>query len=64
MSEWFANKSCEEFAVTSDWDNRWRTGGSVDEIVAEAHLDAASLRQGIERFVNGREQRLAKIREV
>jgi len=48
--------------MISDWDDRWRTGGSIPEIIKEAHLDPASLLAGIERFANEREQRLAAIR--
>ncbi len=44
--------------MSSDWDDRWRTGGSVDEIVAEAHLDPESLAQGIRLFAADREKRL------
>jgi len=63
MSDWLANKVSEEYALTPDWDDRWRTGGSVDEIVKEAHLDIAALRAGIARFVADREKRLARIRD-
>jgi transketolase len=64
MSDWFANKVSEEYALTPDWDDRWRTGGSVEEIVKEAHLDPDSLRAGIARFASEREQRLARIRDA
>ena len=63
MGDWFGNKVAEEYALTPDWDDRWRTGGSVDEIVKEAHLDPASLRDGIARFVADREKRLARVRD-
>ncbi len=64
MGDWLPNKVAEEYALTPDWDDRWRTGGSVDEIIKESHLDAASLEAGIARFVADREQRLARIRAV
>ena len=64
MSDWIPHRVAEEYALTSDWDDRWRTGGSVPEITAEAHLDPDSIRTGIERFVGDREQRRARIREV
>jgi len=64
MSDWFAGKVSEEYALSPDWDDRWRTGGSVEEIVRESHLDAASLREGIARFVADREKRLARIRDA
>jgi transketolase len=63
MGDWFGNKVAEEYALTPDWDDRWRTGGSVDEIVKEAHLDPTSLREGIARFVADREKRLARVRD-
>ena len=48
--DWIPNRRMEKFALTPDWDNRWRTGGSVDQIVAEAHLDPESLQEGIQRY--------------
>jgi transketolase len=63
MGEWFANQVAAEYALTPDWDDRWRTGGSVDEIIKESHLDSASLREGIARFVADRDQRLARLRD-
>ena len=38
-------------------DDRWRTGGALDEIIAEAHLDPAHLAEGIRRFTADREAR-------
>jgi transketolase len=64
MRDWFASKVAEEYALTPDFDDRWRTGGSVEEIIAEAHLDPASLLEGIQRFAADRERRLARIRDV
>jgi hypothetical protein len=48
--------------VALPWDDRWRTGGSVEELKVEAHIDPASLWKGIERFASEREQRLAELR--
>ena len=61
MHHWLASKIAEEYAMTSDWDDRWRTGGSVDEVKAEAHLDPESLWAGIERFAREREIRLGRL---
>ncbi len=55
---WAAHKTAYEYAMSSDYDDRWRTGGSVDEIIAEAHLDPEHLAAGIRRFVSERERRL------
>ena len=62
MHDWLAHKTAERYAMTSDWDDRWRTGGSVEELKVEAHIDAASLWAGIARFAADREQRLAELR--
>ena len=58
MHQWLPHKIAEHYAMGSDWDDRWRTGGSVDEIIAEAHLDPESLVKGIQLFAADREKRL------
>ncbi len=63
-SDWISHPVVAEYSMGSDWDNRWRTGGSLDEIIAEAHLDQESILKGIERFVKDREKRLASIRSA
>ncbi|MGQ9681702.1 MAG: transketolase-like TK C-terminal-containing protein [Anaerolineae bacterium] len=62
MHDWMDNKIVERYSLSSDWDNRWRTGGTVDELLAEAHLSPEWLLKGIERFVEERPQRLAELR--
>jgi transketolase len=61
MHDWLFNKVAEEYALSSDWDNRWRTGGTVDEVLEEAHLSPDWVLQGIERFVAERSKRLEKL---
>jgi transketolase len=62
MADWIAHRIAAEYAMTPDWDDRWRTGGSVDEILEEAHLSPNWLLAGIERFVRDRESRLQRLR--
>jgi len=64
MSDWIDHPIVAEYTLSSDWDDRWRTGGSVEEVVAEAHLDPDHLLAGIERFVKDRDERLARLREM
>lgn len=64
MSDWIDHPIVAEYTLSSDWDDRWRTGGSVEEVVAEAHLDPEHLLAGIERFVKDRERRLARLRDI
>ncbi len=47
--------------MTSDWDDRWRTGGTVEEVKREAHLDPEHLWEGIERFARDRTVRLSAL---
>jgi len=63
MNKWMANKIVEEYSLSPDWDDRWRTGGSVDQIVDEAHLSPRWVWDGIVKFVQEREKRLSKIKE-
>ncbi len=62
MHDWLPHKVAERYAMSSDWDDRWRTGGSVEELKKEARIDPDSLWKGIERFANEREARLAEMR--
>jgi transketolase len=52
----------DSYSLTSDWDNQWLTGGLEPDVIAEAHLDAASIYAGIERFAREREARMARQR--
>ncbi len=61
MGDWIATPIVAEYSLTSDQDDRWRTGGTVDEVIEEAHLAPHHLLAGIERFVREREQRLARL---
>ena len=61
MADWIQNPIALEYTLSSDWDDRWRTGGSVDEVVEEARISPRWILEGIERFVRDREQRLARL---
>jgi transketolase len=64
MNDWITNPVSAEYTLSSDWDNRWRTGGSVEEVVEEAHLSPEWILRGIERFVREREARLGRLRRM
>jgi len=64
MNDWVEGELALEYSLSSDWDDRWRTGGTVDEVIEEAHLDPAHILEGIERFVSHRDLRLARLREM
>jgi transketolase len=54
----------DEYSLTSDWDNQWLTGGLEPEVIAEAHLDEASIFAGIERFAGERDERIERQRTM
>ncbi len=62
MHKWIANRVVEAYSMSPDFDNRWRTGGSLDEIVAESQLDPDSIWEGITKFAAARDERLASVR--
>ena len=54
----------DEYSMTSDWGNQWLTGGLEPDVIAEAHLDATSIFNGIQRFAKERDHRLARQRNL
>jgi transketolase len=64
MRPWIFNQWAEAYAMSADWDNRWRTGGTVDEVLEEAHLSPAWILAGIQRFVADKARRMEAIRQA
>jgi transketolase len=64
MRDWVDGPLGAEYSMGADWDNRWRTGGSVDEVMDEAHLTTAYILEGIGRFVRDRESRLQRLHDL
>ncbi|MFH0943914.1 MAG: transketolase [Planctomycetota bacterium] len=62
LHDWLPNKVAEEYSISPDHDNRWRTGGSVDEILEESHLTWPWVLKGIQRFAAERAERLERLR--
>ncbi|MEJ2204126.1 MAG: hypothetical protein P8170_08450 [Gemmatimonadota bacterium] len=54
----------EEYSLYADQDDRWRTGGTEDDVITEAGLDAEAIFQAIERFASEREDRLERQRRA
>ena len=53
---------CDDYSLTSDWDNQWLTGGSEADVIAEAHLDPESIFAAVQRFAHDRPERLRQQR--
>ncbi|MEN8148608.1 MAG: hypothetical protein ABFS86_02225 [Planctomycetota bacterium] len=54
----------EEYSMYADQDDRWRTGGTEPDVIAEAGLDPESIFEGVKRFAEAREERLARQRDA
>jgi transketolase len=54
----------DEYSVTSDSDNCWRTGGLEPDVIAEAHLDPDSIFSGVKRFADEHERRIGDQRKM
>jgi transketolase len=52
----------EEYSRYSDFDDRWRTGGTEADVIAESRLDQPSIYESVVRFAREREDRLARQR--
>ncbi len=64
VQNWIPHAVAADYTLSPDFDDRWRTGGSVEQIVAESRLDPESLKAGITRFVDERELRHERMREL
>jgi transketolase len=64
MHDWLYNETAEAYALSADWDDRWRTGGTLYEVVDEAHLTPNWVADGIERFVRDRDVRLGRLQSA
>ena len=64
MRDWVDGPLAEEYSLASDWDDRWRTGGTVDEVMDEAHLGQGHILEAIERYVRDRDARHERLRAI
>ena len=64
MHDWLFTKVAEDYALSSDWDDRWRTGGRLEDVIDEAHLSPQWVLEGIKRFAADRDLRLAHLQQA
>ena len=63
MGRWIKHPIVAKYSLSPDIDNRWRTGGSVDQIITESRLDSLSILNAIKRFSNERDRRLELLKK-
>ena len=64
MTDFVEGPIAREYSLSSDWDDRWRTGGTVDEVMDEAHLGPGHILEAIRRYAADREARHARLKEI
>ena len=61
-NDWIFNHISIDYVISPDWDNRWRTGGNLEEILEESHLSPEQIADGIKRFVLSKKERLHSLK--
>ena len=64
MNHWVQHNIVKEYSLSADWDNNWRAGGNLEEVIEEAHLSKEWQLKAINRFTSDRELRLKKLQTV
>ena len=64
MRDWADHPLFEEYSLFPDWDHRWRTGGTVEEVMQEAHLDSVHILEALDRFARERGARLERLAKL
>ncbi len=59
MERWSAHRTAMNWSMGSDHDDRWRSGGSIPEVIADAKLDVESIREHLTRFAAAKAERFA-----
>ena len=62
MRDWASGPVVDSYSLGADWDDRWRTGGSLEEVIEEAHLDPGHILEAVEKFVRERDGRRERLR--
>ncbi len=58
MGDWKFNPLADRYAMSSDWDDMWRPGGSLDEVCESAGIDTESIAKGVIAFAEDHEARM------
>ena len=64
VSPWITNIVSEQYSLSSDWDNRWRSGGTIEEVSEEAHISPDWLLKGIGKFATEKDKRREALKRL
>ena len=63
MSNWVQHPIVKEYSLSPDWDNSWRFGGNLEEVIDESHLSAHWQSKAIQKFANKRKLRIDALKK-
>ncbi len=61
MHDWNFNPLADRYALSSDWDDQWRPGGSVDEVCESAGIDPKAIAAGVVAFARDHAKRMTEL---
>lgn len=61
MHDWNFNPLADRYSLSSDHDDLWRPGGSVDEVCESAGIDPAAIARGVVAFARDHAARMAEL---
>ncbi len=64
MHDWIFNPLADRYSMSSDHDDQWRPGGSVDEVCESAGIDPKSIATGVVAFARDYEKRMAELGDM
>jgi len=64
LRDWSFGPLADDWSLSADRDNRWRPGGSVDEIYREAGLDPQSIAENLIAFAQAYPQRMRTLEHL
>ena len=64
MHDWNFNPLADRYSLSSDRDDQWRPGGSLDEVCTDAGIDPEGIVKGIVAFANDHDKRMAELKSM
>ncbi len=64
MGHWIKHPLVKEYSLSPDWDDNWRFGGNLEEVIDEAHLSASWQRKAIFKFCNDKKNRFEILKNM
>ena len=64
MGHWVHHPIVREYSLSPDWDNRWRSGGNLEEVIDESHLSGYWQKKAIQTFCRDKRKRLKILKNI